>query len=53
MAQQIHRLQGSLRAQLEAKELNRTAGEITDGNWDFWVPQYMERHCKGPCLDFL
>jgi hypothetical protein len=38
----------ALRAQLEAKELNRTAGEITGGNWDSWVPQYLERHCESP-----
>ena len=38
----------ALRAQLEAKELNRTAGEISGGGWDTWVPQYLERHCESP-----
>lgn len=38
----------TLRAQMEAKELNRTAGEITGGGWDTWVPQYLERHCESP-----
>ena len=37
-----------LRAQLEAKELNRNAGEISGGGWDTWVPQYLERHCESP-----
>jgi integrase len=36
----------ALRAQLEAKELNRNAGEISGGGWDTWVPQYLERHCE-------
>ena len=36
----------TLRAQMEAKELNRTAGEISGGGWESWVPQYLERHCK-------
>jgi integrase len=36
----------ALRAQLEAKELNRTAGEISGSGWDTWVPQYLERHCE-------
>src|ERR1700722_887504 len=36
----------ALRAQLEAKELNRTAGEINGGGWDTWVPRYFERHCE-------
>jgi integrase len=38
----------SLRAQMEAKELNRNAGEISGGGWDTWVPQYLERHCESP-----
>jgi len=39
----------TLRAQLEAKELNRHAGEsISGGGWDTWVPQYLERHCESP-----
>lgn len=38
----------ALRAQMEAKELNREAGEIGGGNWDTWVPQYLERHCESP-----
>jgi hypothetical protein len=38
----------ALRAQLEAKELNRNAGEISGGGWDTWVPQYLERHCETP-----
>ena len=39
----------ALRAQLEAKELGREAGEISDdGGWDAWVPQYLERHCESP-----
>ncbi|MGH7991518.1 MAG: DUF6232 family protein, partial [Limisphaerales bacterium] len=37
-----------LRAQLEAKELNRNAGEISGGGWDTWVSQYLERHCESP-----
>jgi hypothetical protein len=37
-----------VRAQLEAKELNRNAGEISGGCWDTWVPQYLERHCESP-----
>ena len=36
----------ALRAQLEAKELQRTAGERNGGGWDTWVPQYLERHCE-------
>ncbi|MBS1724664.1 MAG: tyrosine-type recombinase/integrase [Armatimonadetes bacterium] len=35
-----------LRAELEAKELNRRTGEVSGGDWDTWVPQYMERHCE-------
>ena len=38
----------ALRAQLEAKELNRNAGEIGGGGWETWVPQYLERHCEVP-----
>jgi integrase len=38
----------ALRAQLEAKELNRTAGEVSGGGWDTWVTQYLERHCESP-----
>ena len=38
----------ALRAQLEAKELNRTAGEIDGGGWDTWVPQYLHRRCESP-----
>ena len=38
----------TLRAQMEAKELNRTAGELTGGGWESWVPQYLERHCQSP-----
>jgi integrase len=38
----------ALRAQLEAKELSRNAGEISGGSWDGWVPQYLERHCESP-----
>ena len=38
----------ALRAQLEAKELSRNAGEIGGGNWDTWVPRYLERHCQSP-----
>jgi integrase len=38
----------TLRAQLEAKELNRNVGEIRGGGWDSWVPQYLERHCESP-----
>ena len=38
----------ALRAQLEAKELNRNAGEISGGGWETWVPQYLERHCESP-----
>jgi hypothetical protein len=36
----------TLRAQMEAKELNRTAGEVSGGGWETWVPQYLERHCE-------
>jgi integrase len=36
----------ALRAQLEAKELSRNAGEASGGGWDTWVPQYLERHCE-------
>lgn len=38
----------TLRAQLEATELNRHAGEISGGGWETWVPQYLERHCETP-----
>ena len=38
----------TLRAQMEAKELNRTAGEVSGGGWEIWVPQYLERHCESP-----
>ena len=38
----------ALRAQLEAKELERGAGEVRGGSWDQWVPQYLERHCQSP-----
>ena len=38
----------ALRAQLEAKELGRNAGEISGGGWDSWVPQYLDRHCESP-----
>ena len=38
----------ALRAQLESKELTRTAGEISGGDWESWVPQYLERHCESP-----
>jgi len=36
----------TLRAQLEARELNRMGGEISGGGWDSWVPQYLKRHCE-------
>jgi integrase len=36
----------ALRAQLEAKELNRDAREVGGGCWDTWVPHYLERHCE-------
>ena len=35
----------ALRAQMEVKELTRTAGAL-GGGWDTWVPQYLERHCE-------
>ncbi len=38
----------TLRAQTEAKELNRNAGEINGSSWDIWVTQYLERHCESP-----
>ncbi|MGA9778820.1 MAG: hypothetical protein WBS33_11180 [Verrucomicrobiia bacterium] len=38
----------TLRAQLEAKELSRNAGEVNGGGWETWVPQYLERHCETP-----
>jgi len=37
----------TLRAQLEAKELSRTAGAL-GGGWDTWVPSFLERHCESP-----
>src|SRR5580658_10103389 len=36
-----------LRAELEAKE-HRKAPVQTWGNWDTWVPKYLERHCESP-----
>ena len=36
----------SLRSQMETKELNRTAGDVSGGGWDSWVPSYLERHCE-------
>ena len=39
----------AMRAQLEAQELNRNAGEIKGGGWDVWVPQYFKRHCERRC----
>jgi len=36
----------TLRAQMEAKELSRTAGEVSGGAWEQWVPQYLKRHCE-------
>jgi hypothetical protein len=39
----------ALRAQMEAKELNRSAGEISGGDWDTWVTQYLERHGVTRC----
>ena len=38
----------ALRAQVEAKELNRSSAERGGGGWDTWVPQYLERHCESP-----
>lgn len=38
----------TLRAQLEAKELNRGTREKGGGDWDTWVPHYLERHCESP-----
>jgi integrase len=38
----------ALRAELEAKELNRNVGKISGGGWETWVPQYLERHCESP-----
>lgn len=39
----------TLRAQLEAKELSR-CGTVAPqgGNWDAWVPQFLDRHCDNP-----
>lgn len=37
----------ALRAQLEAKELSRSAGPL-GGGWDTWVPQLIDRHCESP-----
>ena len=39
----------TLRAQMEAKELSRTGivGPL-GGNWDAWVPQFLDRHCDNP-----
>lgn len=36
----------TLRAEMEAKELSRTAGEVSGGTWEAWVPKYLERHCE-------
>lgn len=36
----------TLRAQMEAKELTRGAGEMSGGAWEQWVPKYLERHCE-------
>jgi integrase len=38
----------TLRAQAEAKELSRGDGKANEGNWDSWVPKYLERHCESP-----
>lgn len=35
-----------LRAQLEAKEIDRTGGAATSGQWETWVPHYLKRHCE-------
>jgi integrase len=35
----------ALRAQLEARELTRTAGAL-GGGWESWVLAYLKRHCK-------
>lgn len=37
----------ALRAQMEAKELTRTALP-QGGGWDSWVPQFLERHSQAP-----
>src|SRR4051812_3452385 len=34
----------TLRAEMEAKELSRTAGEVSGGAWEKWVPSFLERH---------
>jgi integrase len=36
-----------LRAELEAKE-HRRAPVASWGNWDTWVPTFLERHCESP-----
>jgi integrase len=38
----------ALRAEAEARELTKSAGEIRGGGWDAWVPKYLERHCESP-----
>jgi integrase len=38
----------ALRAQLEAKELNRNAGEVSGGGWDTWITKFLEQHCESP-----
>ena len=38
----------ALRAELEAKELNRSNVALGGGGWDSWVPQYLDRHCESP-----
>ena len=36
----------TLRAQMEAKELNRNAGEVSGGGWETWVPQWQHHGAK-------
>jgi len=38
----------ALRAQMEAKELNRHSVESSGASWDTWVPAYLKRHCQTP-----
>lgn len=38
----------AMRASMEAKELSRSGGPLDEGDWDTWVPAYLERHCETP-----
>jgi integrase len=38
----------TLRANMEAKELNRSGGPADEGGWEKWVIPFLERHCETP-----